>query len=73
MESNQEAQIYNDLNLGEAPNQELWKKFGRGNDVGNMLYSMYSAKDKPKINYPAVKTKKKPTPAEELKMGKNGG
>ena len=32
---------------------------------------MYGAKAKPKINYPAVKTKKKPTPAEELKMSKN--
>ena len=50
-------------------NGDLWKKFGRGNEVGNMLYSMYSAKEKPKINYPALKTKKKPTPAEELKMG----
>ena len=54
-------------------NEELWKKFGRGNEVGNMLYSMYSQKQKPKINYPAVKTKKKPTPAEELKMGKAKG
>ena len=35
-----------------------------------MLYSMYSAKEKPKIYYPPVKNKKKPTPAEELKMGK---
>ena len=71
-------QIYNELDLdaGEPPqgeNAELWKKFGRGNDVGNMLYSMYGAKEKPKINYPAVKTKKKPTPAEELKMGKSNG
>lgn len=38
-----------------------------------MLYSMYSNKEKPKIYYPPVKTKKKPTPAEELKMGKSGG
>jgi len=51
----------------------LWKKFGRGNDVGNMLYGIYGMKNKPKINYPAVKTKKKPTPAEELKMGKDNG
>jgi len=34
---------------------------------------MYSAKDKPKINYPAVKMKKKPTPAEEAKLPKNNG
>ena len=38
-----------------------------------MLYSMYSAKEKPKIYYPSVKIKKKPTPAEELKMGKQMG
>jgi hypothetical protein len=34
---------------------------------------MYGAKKKPQISYPSVKTKKKPTPAEELKMGKSGG
>ena len=38
-----------------------------------MLFSMYSAKDKPKINYPAVKTKKKPTPAELALLPKNNG
>jgi hypothetical protein len=32
---------------------------------------MYGSKQKPKIAYPALKTKKKPTPAEELKMPKN--
>ena len=32
---------------------------------------MYSQKEKPKINYPAVRTKKKPTPMEEQKMPKN--
>ena len=52
---------------------DLWKKFGRGNEVGNMLYGLYSAKEKPKINYPAVKIKKKPTPAEEAKLPKNNG
>ena len=68
-----ENQIYDEHNLGEEEpiNGELYKKFGRGNDVGNMLYSMYGSKAKPKINYPAIKTKKKPTPAEELKMSKN--
>jgi hypothetical protein len=34
---------------------------------------MYSIKDKPKINYPKVKIKKKPTPAEEMKMPKQAG
>jgi hypothetical protein len=36
-----------------------------------MLYGMYGSKAKPKINYPTVKTKKKPTVAEELKNPKN--
>lgn len=57
----------------ETNNSDLWKKFGRGNDVGNMLYGLYSQKEKPKINYPAVKIKKKPTPAEEAKLPKNNG
>lgn len=69
------------MNLGheenEPPNneinQDLWKKFGRGNDVGNMLYGIYGSRAKPKINYPSVKTKKKPTPAEESKLPKNNG
>lgn len=38
-----------------------------------MLYSMYSIKDKPKINYPKVKIQKKPTPAEEMKIPKQVG
>lgn len=58
-------------NNSENSNQDVWKKFGRGNEVGNMLFSLYSAKEKPVIQYPQIKTKKKPTPAEELKMGKN--
>ena len=53
-------------------NQDVWKKFGRGNEVGNMLYGIYGAGKKPQIAYPAVKTKKRPTPAEELKMPKEG-
>ena len=57
----------------QSNNEELWKKFGRGNEVGNMLYSMYGAREKPKVSYPALKTKKKPTPAEELKMGEPAG
>ena len=38
-----EAQIYNEHELepSEANNAEIWKKFGRGNEVGNMLYGMY--------------------------------
>lgn len=63
-----------ELDSQDTQNGDLWKKFGRGNDVGKMLYSMYSAKDKPKINYPKLKSKtKKPTPAEEAKMPKNNG
>eukprot|EP00347_Sterkiella_histriomuscorum_P010966 403374256 len=50
-------------------NGELWKKFGRENDVGKMLYSMYSVKEKPKVHYPPVKTKPRPIeqPKEEKK------
>lgn len=35
----------------------MWKKFGRENDVGKMLFSLYGAREKPKIEYPVVKTK----------------
>lgn len=49
-----------------AVNADLWKKFGRGNEIGNMLYSMYSAKEKPKVNYPALKGKKRLPPKEEI-------
>ena len=38
-------------------NTKLWKQFGRETDVGKMLFSLYSAPEKPKINYPPVKTK----------------
>ena len=38
-----------------------------------MLYGMYGVKAKPKISYPSIKTKKKPTPMEEQKMSKNNG
>lgn len=40
-----------------ASNTKLWKQFGRETDVGKMLFSLYSAPEKPKINYPAVKTR----------------
>jgi len=46
----------------ENINRDVWKKFGRGNDIGNMLFSLYSAKDKQKINYPKPKGKKRPPP-----------
>ena len=57
----------------QTDNRDLWKQFGQGNDVGNLLHSMYSQKEKVQINYPAVKTVKKPTVAEEMKMGKMKG
>ena len=44
----------------------MWKKFGRGNEIGNMLYSMYSAKEKPKVNYPKMKAKKRLPPKDEI-------
>ena len=42
----------------EGPdNKDLYKKFGRENDVGKLLYGMYAQKEKPKVYYPPVKTK----------------
>ena len=38
-----------------------------------MLYGMYSAKEKPKVNYPALKTKKRLAPAEEIKVNNQKG
>jgi hypothetical protein len=38
-----------------------------------MLYGLYGVKAKPKVNYPSIKTKKKPTPAEEAVLPKNNG
>lgn len=62
-------------NFDEEPddeniNRDVWKKFGRGNEIGNMLFSIYSAKDKPKINYPKPKGKKRPPPEVEKAMAK---
>jgi hypothetical protein len=37
----------------------MWKKFGRESEIGKQLYSIYGAREKPKINYPPLKTKKK--------------
>ena len=46
-------------------NTDLYKNFGRHDDVGKMLYSMYGAsKQKPTVYYPPVKTKKR---TEEVK------
>jgi len=46
----------------------LWKQFGKETDAGKMLYSLYSAGEKPKIQYPAVKTKPRvEKPKEEKK------
>lgn len=40
-----------------ADNKDLYKKFGRDSDVGKLLYGIYAQKQKPRIEYPAVKTK----------------
>jgi len=50
----------------QVDNKDLYKKFGRENDVGKLLYGMYAQKEKPKIYYPPVKTKKRgATPKKE--------
>jgi hypothetical protein len=48
---------YGDGQSTASGNTKLWKQFGRETDVGKMLFSLYSAPEKPKINYPPVKTK----------------
>ena len=51
-------------------NTELYKHFGRESDVGKMLFSMYAAREKPKVYYPPVKTKprdQRSAPREEKK------
>lgn len=53
---------------GSPDNSNLYKKFGRENEVGKLLYGMYAARDKPKVNYPPVKTKPRGnTPPKERK------
>lgn len=48
--------------------KDLWKEFGRETAAGKELYALYSATNKTKINYPAVKTKKRvEAPKEEKK------
>ena len=44
----------------DVDNLDLYKKFGRENDVGKLLHGMYAQKKKPKIYYPPVKTNPKP-------------
>lgn len=41
-------------------NTDMYKKFGRESEVGKMLYGLYAQKQKPKVNYPALKTKPRP-------------
>ena len=49
-------------------NTDLYKNFGRHDEVGKMLFGMYGAsKQKPQVYYPPVKTK---TRTEELKEAK---
>lgn len=49
----------------DVDNSDLYKNFGRENDVGKLLYGLYAQKKKPEIYYPPVKTK--PRPIEEPK------
>ena len=60
-------QKYEDIE-DEVNNKELYKKFGRENEVGKLLYGMYAQKEKPKIYYPPVKTRVRgSTPPKEEK------
>jgi hypothetical protein len=54
-----ESNYYEDGNeeQNQTDNTGLYKKFGRESDVGKLLYGIYAPKTKPKIEYPAVKTK----------------
>jgi|LauGreDrversion4_2_1035121.scaffolds.fasta_scaffold758571_2 hypothetical protein len=51
----------------QADNSDLHKKFGRETDVGKLLYGLYGAKQKPKIEYPQVKTKPRVEQPKEVK------
>jgi hypothetical protein len=58
MENTQSSNLKSEsVNSNGSQNSALWKQFGRESDVGKMLYSMYSQKEKPQIYYPPVKTK----------------
>lgn len=48
-------------------NSQLYKQFGRENDVGKLLYGMYAQKQKPQIYYPPVKTKARAEEPKEMK------
>jgi hypothetical protein len=50
-----------------SDNTELHKKFGRETDVGKLIYGLYGSKAKPKIEYPAVKTKPRVAAPKEVK------
>ena len=44
--------LENDLGDGnqeDVDNSELYKNFGRENEVGKMLYGMYAQREKPKV------------------------
>jgi hypothetical protein len=51
--------------MGDRQLDNLWKEFGRESQAGKILFALYKAPNKPKVFYPAVKTKKKPLPIEE--------
>lgn len=47
--------------------EHLWKDFGRESEAGKLLFQLYRIPNKPHINYPPVKTTKKPLPFEVSK------
>ena len=53
--------------LPSVDNSKIHQKFGRESDVGKLLYGLYGAKQKPKIEYPAVKTKPRVEKPKEMK------
>ena len=53
--------------MGDRQLDNMWKAFGRESEAGKILFQLYKAPNKPKINYPPVRTKKKPLPFEESK------
>lgn len=53
--------------MGDRQLDNLWKEFGRESQAGKILFALYKAPNKPKVFYPAVKTKKKPLPIEETR------
>ena len=62
--------VESNYEFDEGPNvdnTEMYKKFGRESDVGKLLYGLYSQKNKPKVNYPPVKTKPRVEQQKEIK------